>query len=73
LIIYPVPANHTLYIKYTNQSEIEANYSIVNMLGKTVQKGIISGNTIDVSELEKGMYILQLEDHNKKYSVKFMK
>jgi len=37
-----------------------ASYSISNINGQTVQSGTTNGNTIDVSGLNNGLYILQI-------------
>jgi predicted alpha/beta superfamily hydrolase/regulation of enolase protein 1 (concanavalin A-like superfamily) len=73
LSIYPLPVKNILHLKPTNHATIKTNYFIYNLKGKIIQKGKISGHTIDVSDLEKGMYILQVEYPDRILSAKFIK
>ena len=58
--IYPNPT--TNFIKIESKYPID-KYKIFNLEGKIIQKAIISDNTIDVSHLSKGKYILMLDEH----------
>lgn len=56
--MYPNPTNDVIYIK----SEVQiSNYSIVDLSGRTLQKGILSNGEINVAALIAGSYILQAE------------
>lgn len=67
--IYPNPVTTTLNI--TNASELTSSkYIIIDINGKTVSSGILSKKTIDINQLEQGVYFLKIED---KQSVKFIK
>ncbi|WP_299883825.1 reprolysin-like metallopeptidase [uncultured Lacinutrix sp.] len=69
LSIYPNPVKgNTLYVK-SNKS---LPYTVVNTLGQQVARGI-STNTIDVSDLEAGLYIIQFNVNNKIETRKFIK
>jgi len=60
--VYPNPFNNTLTIKSNNKLD-KATLRIVNVAGKMVyQSNILKGNetNIDVSELSKGIYIIEL-------------
>jgi len=66
--LYPNPAQHTLYIKSLNTIEHIAVYDIT---GKQVlQSEKVYNNSIDVSKLNAGIYMLRLEDANKNSSTK---
>ncbi len=58
LHIYPNPANATVYIKGASIS----NAKVFTMSGQILRTYIVDANQIDVSQLERGLYILQLED-----------
>lgn len=50
------------------------NYTIYNILGKTIKSGNLNAqNTIDVSKLSKGIYLLNLKNNNQTYTKKFIK
>jgi hypothetical protein len=57
LVMYPNPSNGIVYFKgITDGQEV----SILNHLGQTVQKGIISNNTLNVQGLASGNYFLEM-------------
>ena len=60
--IYPNPAND--YIYFTTPKAFDGEINIINFQGKTI-KSTFSTNTLDyylsISELEKGIYILELK------------
>lgn len=61
---YPNPTSGIFNIKFeqTFSSEINCFYTIINMEGKLIMKGEIKGksSTIDISNLNDGMYLLNL-------------
>lgn len=65
--IYPNPTTNVLNIDIQT---LGLNYSIQDMTGKTVQNGILNQQVIDVNGLQKGMYLLNIEDYK---SQKFIK
>lgn len=66
--LYPNPANDIIKLSGLFKTE---NYSIFNILGTKVNKGIISVNDeIDIQNLPKGIYFLKLDNGN---IFKFMK
>lgn len=68
LKIYPNPANNKMFVN--NRIDFTL-YKVYNLLGKEVLKGRKeNSNFIDISKLEKGTYILKLD--NKK-NIKFIK
>jgi hypothetical protein len=64
--IYPNPASNTLKIE-VNKTLISTNYFIFDMLGRSILYGKInSENTsVDISSLNKGIYMLCLEKKSK--------
>lgn len=76
LEIYPNPATNTLVVTLPFQLQQSVHFTIVNSIGQT----IISQTTnfeevisIDIADLENGMYFLQSDFDNKMYSTKFIK
>ncbi|MBQ7532558.1 MAG: C10 family peptidase [Bacteroidales bacterium] len=70
LEVYPNPCSDVLYLKNI-PSEI-VDYSIFNVLGQQVATGCSDG-TINVAELEKGIYFLQIKDENVLKTAKFIR
>jgi hypothetical protein len=66
--VYPNPAKDQLFI---NQPEAYTTYILYNVFGAKITSGMIRSETgsIDVSELTKGIYILQLSDNGSKTAV----
>ncbi len=56
LIIYPNPANDIIRIAHLDQAEY---FELLQVNGQVVQSGITS-NTINISELPRGLYILHI-------------
>jgi hypothetical protein len=64
--LYPNPASNVLHIQlpadWLSAYELEkgVNYRITNGLGKQIQKGLWTGQALDVAPLPHGWYILEL-------------
>jgi hypothetical protein len=70
--ISPNPVSNTLNIKTPYAGNVK--FSIFNMTGSKVQSGITKDKSIDVSGLNAGVYLLQLEETGKKARiVRFVK
>lgn len=68
----PVPAKD--FINITNNQQVAIkSISVYNMLGQLVQTFINPSNTIDVSNLKSGSYILKMKTENGVLSSKFLK
>jgi len=69
--LFPNPTKDYLTI----HSELAINYiEVYDVLGKNLYKNLISNNTIDVSTLTKGVYIIKVFFQNEKYTTaKFIK
>lgn len=68
--IYPNPSNTFLCIDIPSEDKLELE--ILNLLGKTIFT-IKSQNKIDVSNLEKGIYIIKIIQGQNYYNQKFVK
>ena len=69
LEIYPNPVSDVLYIK--NLPGEMVNYSIFNVLGQQVAVGSTDGS-ISVSDLQKGVYVLQIKGDKFRKTAKFV-
>ena len=69
ITIWPNPVHD--YININLEETI--NYLIYSIDQKVVTRGITSNQKIDVSELERGMYLLYLRDNNTFETLKFIK
>ena len=76
LLIYPNPSKDDLVL-VVDESYVNANYEITNILGMSIQSGNLSSvkKKIDVSGLQAGAYIVSLKDAKGKdlISKKFIK
>jgi hypothetical protein len=63
LKMYPNPAKNNLFIETALNSDI--NVSIVNMLGKEVVNANVVNNTVNVSNLTSGIYIVKITEEGK--------
>ena len=70
LVVYPNPTSDLINIE--NFSDKTTAYSIFNVTGQEIKTGFTSGK-ISVSELEKGIYFLQIEDEKLYKMIKFFK
>lgn len=68
--IYPNPATDFLYV---NKVSAKAKYAIHSADGKLVSKGNLLENKVMVSKLEKGVYVITIEDNGKTSQSKFIK
>ncbi len=66
--LYPNPSSDYINVSGLQESK---DYAICNLLGATVLEGEVSQNqNIDVKSLQKGLYIIKLENNE---AIKFMK
>ena len=67
IVLYPNPANSSVYVGYSLDKASEVQYNVVNVLGQTIQS-VNLGNTnsgsnslkLNVATYAKGMYMLNL-------------
>jgi hypothetical protein len=72
ITLYPNPTQSELNFK-TSFNINDASYSIIDVTGKTVNKGIISNGKVDVSKLNSGLYFVNLDVNGVKQTLKFIK
>lgn len=70
-LIYPNPTSDVLNIASASKSEIK--YTISNMLGQKVETGVSKDQTLNVSHLAKGVYLIELVQDNKRVVKKIIK
>ena len=58
--IFPNPASQTIQIKGIDLLLNKANYQLTDLNGKTIKQGKLDAETIDISRLPKGIYMLSL-------------
>ena len=74
VILFPNPTLNTLNIKLPENKNFEIHkIAIVNLLGQTVFENVKNDSTIDVSTLQKGIYILNLKTNDGDWNGKFVK
>ncbi len=75
VIIYPNPAKDILQV-YIQNSSVNFSYQIYNLSGALVQKGETNGfepiKEIALNPLNKGVYLLKLNDNGKQYLKRFV-
>ncbi|MBF4517094.1 M4 family metallopeptidase [Flavobacterium sp. ANB] len=69
--LYPNPVESELNVSFEENNGY--TYKIINTLGQQLGSGELSGNTIDVSKLNTGIYIIELINGDKKIVKKFAK
>lgn len=76
LKVYPNPATTCCYVDLQSGSDICRSYKLYDLLGREVKSNIFSDNQnmIDLNELPKGIYILEIfTNNNITYSSKIIK
>jgi bacillolysin len=69
--LYPNPVADELNVSFLNNTGY--TFRIVNTLGQQISTGELSGNPIDVSALNTGVYIIELNNGSKRIVKKFAK
>ncbi len=69
LFIYPNPSDGKIYIKNV-ASLTDKKYKIYNLSGQIMQEGIMTNNYIELPNLAKGIYIIELNNQKNKFSIK---
>lgn len=73
LILYPNPTSHSLNLNSDNYTLENTAFAVFDMNGKQVLKGKLVNNSIDVSKIQSGNYILKLNNNGKVKAQKFIK
>ncbi len=73
--IYPNPTSKFIHIDFPNHKiQKRSKLLICNLLGKKIkEENNFSSNTIDVSNILEGIYLLKIETGNKSFVFKFVK
>jgi hypothetical protein len=75
--LYPVPANTRLNVEITFETNVDADYLIIDMTGRTMKNGTwklnkgFNNNEIDINSLVSGQYIFKLRSAEKAITEKF--
>jgi hypothetical protein len=64
LQIYPVPADEAIYLSGVSDGSY---YTIYNVAGLKIASGVISEKTINVSQLEQGIYFVVVDNLRGKF------
>ncbi|MFA8301062.1 MAG: T9SS type A sorting domain-containing protein [Hyphomicrobiales bacterium] len=74
--IFPNPATDFISVKWENKRGVEMKLSLVSMDGRTISKvelpSSMNQKNIDLSDIDSGVYMLILEEGNKKYTEKIL-
>ncbi len=73
VIAYPNPATGFVQINLTSKNATINSYKIINTIGQTVQGGILNNSRVNISTLNAGMYILEVNDGQKSFKTKLVK
>lgn len=72
--VFPNPVKNILQVEANNVSSTSTQVAIYNLLGQTILNKVIKGNlnSIDVSELPKGIYIISFNNNSNLLSQKLI-
>jgi len=73
--IYPNPAQNYINIQFDENEYAQKDIRIIDMSGRIIKTAELYSDmeTIDISEIQKGLYILEIRTQNKVYRQKFVK
>jgi len=71
-IVYPNPAFNVLNIN-SSFGTIKSKYRITNPLGQVISSGTIQNNSVDITNLKRGIYLIELTDEEETFTQKFIK
>jgi hypothetical protein len=66
-VLFPNPSANSIQI--INSDLENKSYEIINLNGKSIKKGQLSNNTIGISDLENGVYILKFVGSKQVYKI----
>ena len=69
--IFPNPATNIIYTGITITRPLQ--YSIYNLQSQLINNGMLTENTISVSDITSGVYLLEIRDDENMYHGKFIK
>jgi hypothetical protein len=59
LKVYPIPATNKLFI---SSADITADYKVISLHGSVLLEGKLTGQQIDVHQLQAGIYLLKVDE-----------
>jgi hypothetical protein len=62
-----------LYPQTINFERLKTTYRITNLLVKIITSGTITNNSVNISALKNGIYLIELTDEEEIFSQKFIK
>ncbi len=71
--LYPNPATNFVQIRLGNKNKSLTTYRLISILGQSVQSGTIERSAIDISKLNSGLYLLEINDGQKVFTTKLVK
>ena len=71
--LYPNPTVNDINITFDNPTNENITFNIFDMSGRMVKQGNLFNNRIDVSNLNRGTYFINLNVANEIMTKKFMK
>ena len=72
--LYPNPVDgQVLHIHITDQENDRIEYKVTSLLGRVISSGVLTNNSIDVSKLKAGIYLIQITDGDETSTKKFVK
>ncbi|CAM1370794.1 hypothetical protein TSEDIMI_90001 [Tenacibaculum sediminilitoris] len=72
LMAYPNPALDFIQVKFASKAD-NMTYKVVNTIGRVMKSGRLDTSSIDVSKLNTGIYILEVNDGQKLLTTKVFK
>jgi chitodextrinase len=69
--LYPNPTKNVLNVQLT--TTVENSFRIINSIGQVVKTGKLKTNSIEVSQLKTGVYLLEINDGEERLIKKFFK
>ena len=72
LMAYPNPATNFIEVNVASKSD-NITYRVVNTIGSVVKSGKMMSRSLDVSNLNSGIYMLEVNDGQKSLRTKFIK
>jgi len=77
ITVFPNPANNIATIQFSEKTEIQFEFNIINILGQTIYtneiKSIASEFPIDLTNYPSGAYFVTIKSNSKFYSLKLIK
>lgn len=70
IMVYPTAVNYWLQVKNASQ---QAEFYISDIQGRTMKKGVLSQNKVNVSGLNHGVYLITISDNGHKQTTRFVK